>query len=64
VAYGVSTDWADIQLPKLNEIENILPDFKKGFKMRISRSSTAIRVLNYLSLTHTQYKIIIVKIEI
>jgi hypothetical protein len=32
VAYGVSTDWADIQLPKLNEIENILLDFKKGVK--------------------------------
>ena len=50
VKYGVSTDWADIQLPKLNQIESILLDFRKGIKNEnIEEFNSAIRALNYLS---------------
>jgi erythromycin esterase len=50
VAYNLSSDWADIQLPKLNEIESILLDFKKGIKdENIEEFNSAIRALNYLS---------------
>lgn len=47
---GVSTDWADIQIPKLNEIESILLDFRKGIKdENIDEYNSVIRALNYLS---------------
>jgi erythromycin esterase len=50
VNYKASTDWADIQIPKLNEIERILLDFKKGTKdENIEEFNSAIRALNYLS---------------
>ena len=32
VEYNKSMDWADIQIPKLNEIESTLLDFRKGIK--------------------------------
>jgi erythromycin esterase len=49
VEYGKSNDWATIQTPKLNEIENILIDFQKGAKndANIELNAT-IRALNYL----------------
>ncbi len=50
VEYGVSTDWAEIQTPKLNEIESILLDFKKGMKDdNMEEFNSTIRALNYLS---------------
>lgn len=50
VIYNESTDWADIQIPKLNKIESILLDFKKGVKDgNIDEFNSAIRALNYLS---------------
>ncbi|UFH34920.1 erythromycin esterase family protein [Flavobacterium acetivorans] len=50
VEYGVSTDWAEIQTPKLNEIESILLDFRKAIKNEnIDEFNSAIRALNYLS---------------
>ena len=50
VEYMKSTDWADIQNPKLNEIENILLDFQKGLKKENNTEfNSAMRALNYLS---------------
>lgn len=50
VKYSGKTDWADIQIPKLNEIENIFLDFRKGIKdENIDEFNSAIRALNYLS---------------
>ena len=50
VTYGESTDWADIQTPKLNEIKSILLDFRKGSKdENRDEFDSAIRALNYLS---------------
>jgi erythromycin esterase len=50
VTYGESTDWADIQTPKLNEIKSILLDFRKGIKdENRDEFDSAIRALNYLS---------------
>lgn len=50
VEYGVSTDWADIQIPKLNKIDSILVDFRKGIKEEnIDEFNSEIRALNYLS---------------
>lgn len=50
VEYMKSTDWADIQIPKLNEIESILLDFQKGIKNENNTEfNSAIRALNYLS---------------
>jgi len=47
---GVSNNWADIQIPKLNEIESILLDFRKGIKdENIDEYNSVIRALNYLS---------------
>lgn len=49
VEYGKSNDWANIQTPKLNEIENILVDFQKGVKNEANiEFNTTIRALNYL----------------
>ncbi|MGO3183871.1 MAG: erythromycin esterase family protein [Aequorivita sp.] len=49
IEYNESTDWADIQIPKLNEIEGILLDFRKGIKDKnIDDFNSAIRALNYL----------------
>ena len=50
VEYMKSTDWADIQIPKLNEIESILLDFQKGIKNENNTEfNSALRALNYLS---------------
>lgn len=50
VKYSGKTDWADIQIPKLNKIESILFDFRKGIKNEnIDEFNSAIRALNYLS---------------
>jgi erythromycin esterase len=50
VDYSMSTDWADIQIPKLNEIETILLDFRKGMAdENIDEFNSTIRALNYLS---------------
>ncbi|WP_426092229.1 erythromycin esterase family protein [Flavobacterium sp. DSR3-2] len=50
VKYSGKTDWADIQIPKLNKIESILFDFRKGIKNEnIYEFNLAIRALNYLS---------------
>lgn len=50
VDYGGSTDWADIQIPKLNEIESILLDFRKSMAdENIDEFNSTIRALNYLS---------------
>ncbi len=50
VIYSEKTDWADIQIPKLNKIENILLDFRKGIKdENIDEFNSAIRAINYLS---------------
>lgn len=49
VNYTKKNDWADIQIPKLNEIKSILIDFKKEIstenKLKID---TKIRALDYL----------------
>ena len=50
VKYAGKTDWADIQIPKLNKIESILFDLRKGIKNEnIDEFNSAIRALNYLS---------------
>jgi erythromycin esterase len=55
VEYGVSTDWAEIQIPKLNEIEGILLDFRKGMTdENIDEFNSTIRALSYLS-QYTDY---------
>lgn len=49
VEYVKSNNWADIQIPKLIEVENIFEDFKKGVKNENSLEfNFAIRALNYL----------------
>ncbi|MFQ6600608.1 erythromycin esterase family protein [Flavobacterium sp. C3NV] len=55
VEYGVSTDWAEIQIPKLNEIEGILLDFRKGMTdENIDEFNSTMRALSYLS-QYTDY---------
>ncbi|WP_026729859.1 erythromycin esterase family protein [Flavobacterium denitrificans] len=50
VDYTGKTDWADIQTPKLNEIESILLDFRKKIEPEnVDEFNSAIRALNYLS---------------
>jgi erythromycin esterase len=50
VKYAKKTDWADIQSPKLNNIERILLDFRKDIKNEnIDEFNSAIRALNYIS---------------
>ncbi|MFD2943015.1 erythromycin esterase family protein [Flavobacterium notoginsengisoli] len=50
VDYNVSTDWADIQLPKLSQIESILLDSKKSSTTEIiDEYNSTLRALNYLS---------------
>lgn len=45
-----ATDWADIQIPKLNKVESILLDFRKDIKdENIDEFNSVIRALNYLS---------------
>lgn len=49
VEYNKSNDWANIQIPKLNEIENILVDFQKEVKNDTNTEfNAAIRALRYL----------------
>lgn len=49
VEYDKSTDWADIQMPKLNEIEKILIAFQKNNHIENGTDyNSAIRALNYL----------------
>jgi erythromycin esterase len=55
VEYMKSTDWADIQIPMLNEIESILLDFQKGIKKENDVDyNSAIRALHYL-IKYTYY---------
>lgn len=55
VVYNKSNIRADIQIPKLTEIENILLDFKKGTKNEHQDDfDSAIRTLNYL-IKYTYY---------
>ncbi|OOV27616.1 erythromycin esterase [Flavobacterium sp. LM5] len=55
VEYGVSTDWSEIQTPKLNKILSILLDFRKGIKdENIDEFNSTIRALNYL-IKYTYY---------
>lgn len=47
--FGPQSNWSDIQTPKLNEIESILIDFKKGIKEEnIEEFNSTIRALTYL----------------
>lgn len=49
VEYGKSTDWADLKLPRLNEIERILLSFQKANeKENETDFNSALRALNYL----------------
>ena len=49
VEYNKSTDWADIQIPKLNKIESILIDSQNGIKNdNITEFNSVIRALDYL----------------
>lgn len=49
VEYMKTNNWADVQIPKLIEIESILMDFKKGIKNENSAEFNAvIRALDYL----------------
>jgi len=55
VEYMKNNDWADVQIPKLREIEKILSDFKKEREdENNSEIDSAIRALNYL-IKYTQY---------
>lgn len=50
VDYSVSVNWADIQIPNLNKIENILLDFRKSIKdENIDEFDATLRALRYLS---------------
>jgi erythromycin esterase len=49
VDYGKSSDWADMKLPKLKEIERILIDFQKANeKENDTDYNSALRALSYL----------------
>ncbi|GGD32773.1 erythromycin esterase family protein [Flavobacterium orientale] len=55
VKYAAKTDWATIQIPKLNEVERILLDFRAGVTNEaIEEFNAAIRALNYL-IQYTYY---------
>lgn len=55
VNYSGKTDWADIEIPKLKEVESIFLDFKKGMKEEnIDEFDSGIRALNYL-IQYTYY---------
>lgn len=55
VVYSGKTDWADLQIPKLREMERILLDFQKGLpNEHLEEYTTAIRALNYL-IQYTYY---------
>lgn len=55
VVYSKKTDWADIQIPKLEEIESIILNFQKGVKVENNNEfNSAIRALNYL-IKYTYY---------
>lgn len=55
IIYSEKTDWADIQIPKLHEMERLLIDFRKGLpNENIEELNTAIRALNYL-IQYTYY---------
>jgi len=50
VKLNESTDWADIKIPKLNEIKSILIDFQKSNKGKSNiEFNSAIRALHYLA---------------
>lgn len=50
VEYGKSTDWAEVQIPKLDKIESILIDFKQNIKNEnLDDYASALRALSYLS---------------
>lgn len=55
VDYMKSTNWADTQIPKLNEIKSVLIDFQKSLKNENNTEfSSAIRALDYL-IKYTYY---------
>lgn len=55
VEYNKPNKWADLQIPKLTEIETILIDFKKGITNEFHDDfDTTIRALNYL-IKYTYY---------
>lgn len=55
IEYNKKTDWADIQNPKLKEIERILSNFQKDIKEENKKEfSSTIRALNYL-IKYTYY---------
>lgn len=55
VEYMKSNNWADTQIPKLIEVENVLVDYKKNIKNENSiEFNSAIRALNYL-IKYTYY---------
>lgn len=55
VNYKNSTDWADIQIPKLKEIEQILLNFQTDTKAENNEEFTSVvRALNYL-IQYTYY---------
>ena len=55
IVYNESTDWADIQIPKLNGIESILRDFQNDINNENNvEFNSAIRALNYL-IKYTYY---------
>ena len=55
IEYNKSTDWADIQIPKLKEIERIILDFQKENKIdKQQEFNSIIRALHYL-INYTYY---------
>ena len=55
IDYDKSTNWADIQLPRLREVEQIITDHQKNFDPKHKEKFTAIlRALNYLK-AYTYY---------
>lgn len=55
VDYMKSTNWADTQIPKLNEIKSVLIDFQKSLKNENNTEfSSVIRALDYL-IKYTYY---------
>lgn len=54
IEYNKKTDWADKQIPKLKEIEDILLDFKKDNEVSKKEFRSVIRALNYL-INYTYY---------
>lgn len=55
IEYNKLTDWADVQIPKLKEIERIISDYQKENKIdKPQEFDSIIRALNYL-INYTYY---------